>query len=362
MRVLFALPGLHRLDRGAEIAFISIASELAKAGDAVTLVGSGRARPGTPYNFVHAASVARENFERCPSLPALRNDCAYEELTFVPDLLLRYRPADYDVTVTCSYPFSNWVLRRPTIRGSRPPHVFVTQNGDWPAFARNSEYRLFGCDGLVCTNLDFYERQKDRWRCRLIPNGVDCNRFSIGPDFREEFGLPKDRLIVLMVSALIPSKRVGAGIEAVSRIPEALLVVAGDGPLREEIDATASRLIPGRFKRLSVSPDKMPMIYRSADVFLHLSKVEPSSLAFLEALATGLPIVAHDLDRLRLIAGDDAFLLDTDDIPAVARHIELASRSNAEQKKQRATRAEKYSWQNIGALYREFLQEIVNTR
>ena len=37
MRILFALPGLHRYDRGAEVAFISIAEELAKAGDMVTL-------------------------------------------------------------------------------------------------------------------------------------------------------------------------------------------------------------------------------------------------------------------------------------------------------------------------------------
>ena len=45
MRVLFALPGLHKYDRGAEIAFIAIARELAKAGDEVTLIGSGAPRP-----------------------------------------------------------------------------------------------------------------------------------------------------------------------------------------------------------------------------------------------------------------------------------------------------------------------------
>ena len=41
MRILFALPGLHRHDRGAEVAFIAIARELARAGHAVTLIGSG---------------------------------------------------------------------------------------------------------------------------------------------------------------------------------------------------------------------------------------------------------------------------------------------------------------------------------
>jgi glycosyltransferase involved in cell wall biosynthesis len=124
--------------------------------------------------------VARENFESFPSIPAFRNEYAYEEFTFFPDLLRRYRAADYDVTLTSGYPFTNWVLRRPTFRGSLPPHVFVTQNGDWPAQARNSEFRFFGCEGLICTNPDFYERNNARWRCQLIPNGVDYDRFQPG--------------------------------------------------------------------------------------------------------------------------------------------------------------------------------------
>ena len=41
MRILFELPGLHRYARGAELAFISIVTELSKLGDSVTLTGSG---------------------------------------------------------------------------------------------------------------------------------------------------------------------------------------------------------------------------------------------------------------------------------------------------------------------------------
>src|SRR2546422_11693481 len=101
MRVLFALPGLHRYDRGAEIAFTSIASELAKAGDAVTVIGSGEPKAVTPYRFLRAPSWAREKFESFPTMPILRNEYAYEELTFLPALLRHYRPAEYDVTLTC---------------------------------------------------------------------------------------------------------------------------------------------------------------------------------------------------------------------------------------------------------------------
>ena len=362
MRILFALPGLHRYDRGAEIAFISVANELAKTGDAVTLIGSGQSRSATPYRFIRAASLARENFESFPSLPALRNATSYEELTFVPDLLRRYRPQEYDVTLTCSYPFTNWTLRRPTMQSSRPPHIFVTQNGDWPATAGKSEYRFFGCEGLICTNPDFFERNKHRWNCKLIPNGVDCYRFCPGAAQRQEFGLPTDRLVILMVSALDSNKRVGMGIEAASRIPNAHLVVAGDGPLRQEIDASAAGLLPGRFTRLTVPAAKMPELYRSADVFMHLSKEESFGNVYIEAMACGLPIVAHDSPRLRWIVGDDEFLLDTKDSIAVARQIELARDAPLGRRQARAKKATAFAWPKIAAMYQNFIQEILAAR
>jgi glycosyltransferase involved in cell wall biosynthesis len=361
MRVLFALPGLHRYNRGAEVAFIGIANAMAKAGNAVTLIGSGHSRPGTPYRFLHAASVGREHFERFPSVPLLRNEFAYEELTFAPNLLRYYRTTDYDVTLTCGYPFSNWVLRHPVLRGARPPHVFVTENGDWPAFSRESEYRFFGCDGLVCTNPEFYERNRGRWRCRLIPNGVDCDRFQPGADQRQEFSLPADRLIVLMVSALVPNKRVEAGIEAVSRIPDAHLVVAGDGPLRQVVDAYAARRLPGRFTRMLVGAEKMPKLYQSADVFLHLCRDESFGNVFLEAMACGLPVVAHGSSRVRWIVGNDEFFVDNDDPAAISHQIELAHGVGLSTRTQRVAKAATFSWTKIVEKYSQFLEEIVNS-
>jgi glycosyltransferase involved in cell wall biosynthesis len=359
MRILFALPGLHKYFRGAERAFISLASELARTGDSVTLIGSGHPRAGTPYRFLRAPSIPRESFELFPTMPVLRHQFAYEEMTFMPSLFWQFRPAEYDVTLTCSFPFTNWILRRPTYGGSRPPHVFVTENGDWPAYADNSEYRFFACEGLVCTNPDFYERNKSRWRCCMIPNGVDCDLFQPGPPQREEFGLPPGRLIVLMVSALDTGKRVEIGIEAVSRLPDAHLVVAGDGPLRHAIDAHATRLMPGRFTRLYVAADQMASLYRSADVFLHLCKEESFGNVFIEAMACGLPIVAHDSKRLRWIVGEDEFLLDTDDPVAVAREIGVAHLTAVSGRQARAAKATVFSWSSIGKMYRAFLEEIV---
>src|SRR5438552_1299332 len=235
VRILFALAGLHRVDRGAEIAFVAVARELAKAGHEVTLIGSGPSRPGQPYRYIRAPAIPREKFEAFPHMPLLRNETAWEEATFVPGLLAKYRPADFDIAATCAYPFTHWALRRPVLGGKRPRSVFITQNGDWPAFSDNAEFRLFDCDGLVCTNPDYFERNRACYRAALIPNGVDLERFRPGPPDRARFGLPESGPVVLMVSALIASKNVAEGITAVAGIRGAQLVVAGDGPLRSDL-------------------------------------------------------------------------------------------------------------------------------
>lgn len=359
MRVLFALPGLHKYNRGAEIALTSIAEQIARAGHNVTLIGSGSRQENATYEFIHAGSISRERFKTYPQMPVLRSDYILEELTFVPGLLWRYKPADYDITITCSYPFTNWALRRACF-AKRPKHVFITQNGDWPAFSRQYEYRLFGCDGLVCTNPDYYERNKDRWNSCLIPNGVDCERFKPGPSRRSSFGLPDSATVILMVSALIPSKRVQAGIAAVSRIPNAHLVVAGDGPLRGEVTKIANSKMPGRFTLLSISADRMPDLYRSADVFLHLSQYESFGNVFVEAMATGLPIVGHDTPRLRWIVGDHQFLTNTEDEGALIDAIQRAAARSPDACSEAVAQVKKFAWEAIGKMYNNFLIEVAS--
>jgi glycosyltransferase involved in cell wall biosynthesis len=365
IRVAFILPGLHRVFRGAELAFESVGRELsAIPGFSVTLIGSGNARPNDRYRFIHSPCTPRESFENWPRFPPFRNEYSWEEATFAARMGNRYDPSEYDATVTCSYPFLNWLVRLRGIGRHRPCNVFVTQNGDWPVQAKNSEFRWFGCDALVCTNPVYFARHRDGRPAWLIPNAVDPQPFQSATPDRRAWGLQPSDTVVLMVSALISSKRVLEGIRAVAPLRDVHLVVAGDGPLREQIDAEGEALMGPRFHRVMVSFDQMPALYRSGDVLLHMCEGEPFGNIYVEALAAGLPVVTHDWSSTRWLFEDNAILVDTGDAEKVREGLMLALQCRSPQESQRRLELvnRRFTWKAVAGEYGRCLKTILEKR
>jgi glycosyltransferase involved in cell wall biosynthesis len=333
---------------------------LALRGHHVEVLGAGPSLPDRPYRYRQVRMVPQDRFRRWPSVPFGREPTTYESLTFNLAALGRWSPGEVDVTLTCGFPWDNLFLRRPTL-GPRPPHVFVTENGDWPALLDGAEARLFSCDGLVCTNPVYRDRNAQRWHCALIPNGVDPDRFRPGPASRERLGLPDAVPLVLMVSALIPSKRVDRGIEAVAAMEGAHLVVAGDGPLRDEIDAQAERMLAGRYLRRSFEHHDMPDLYRSCDAVLHLTELESFGNVFAEALATARPVVAPRSPVTEWILGDDGVLVDTDSPAVLAAALDEAVTKGGNLAAATAAH-DRFGWDRISEEYEAFLEEVVDRR
>jgi glycosyltransferase involved in cell wall biosynthesis len=215
---------------------------------------------------------------------------------------------------------------------------------------------------LVCTNPDYFEQNRDSWPSRLIPNGVDPSMFSPGPGLREEFDLPEGVPLVLMVSALIESKRVDEGIRAAARVPGLHLLICGQGPEREKIQRLGNELMPGRFHARALQRSQMPKMYRCADIFLHMSLDEPSANAYIEALASGLPIVTHDRVVTRWTLEQTGVLVDATDLDAVAAGLLVAlnKRTESDMLKRRKLAEERFSWSGIARQYHAFFREILS--
>lgn len=356
IRVLMALPGLHRESRGAEVAFEAVATRLAcMPGFRVTMLGGGPPRLRTPYSYHQVPLVSRTRFVGWPKFPPLRSEYRWEELTFAPGCQWRAFLERKEVTLTCSYPFVSWMLR---LTGGR--HLFVTQNGDWPAQRAGAEYRLFDCDGLVCTNPEYFERHRQRWRSVLIPNGIDVSRFQPGPGLRESLGIAESAKVIVMVSALIASKQVEAGIRAVAALEgEPWLLLAGDGPLRASIDHLGAELLGRRYRRLSLKPDAMPAFYRTGDLFLHLSREEAFGNVYVEAAACGIPVAAHDYPTARWILGEWGHFADTRDPEATVMWLrERLQAPPLDRDRQHAAMASRFAWDHVAAQYADFIREV----
>jgi glycosyltransferase involved in cell wall biosynthesis len=140
-----------------------------------------------------------------------------------------------------------------------------------------------------------------RTRIEVIPTGLPADRFVPGDGrrFREHFGIPRNRPLLLYVGRVAYEKNIEFLLHSFvalrSSRPDALLAIAGEGPAREHLRALAVRLgiaqdvlFIGYLDRERTLKD----CYAAADVFVFASRTETQGLVLLEALAQGCPVVA----------------------------------------------------------------------
>jgi len=152
----------------------------------------------------------------------------------------------------------------------------------------------------------------------VIPHLVDTQRFAPPPDRHElrarvfRGTIPADAVVFLAVGAFSPrdNKRLEWIVQEFSLMPPARdvhLVLAGQSGERDrqEFEHEAERLLPGRVHFfINQTPAQMVELYQVADVFVHAALREPFGIVFLEAMACGLPVIAHTYPVSQWIVGD----------------------------------------------------------
>jgi glycosyltransferase involved in cell wall biosynthesis len=131
-------------------------------------------------------------------------------------------------------------------------------------------------------------------KVEVLYNAVDVERTAVPapPGLREQLGGSETRPLVLTPARLNAQKGHDTLLEAVAEVPEALFLLAGDGPERQRLEALASDLgVSDRVRFLGRRED-IPQLLAACDVFALPSLYEGSSLAVLEAMAAGIPIVS----------------------------------------------------------------------
>jgi glycosyltransferase involved in cell wall biosynthesis len=164
-----------------------------------------------------------------------------------------------------------------------------------------------------------------------IHSGLDFARLghanTSSQAVRASLGIADGRPIVLYPARFVPEKDHGAFLRAfemvLETIPDAVAVLAGEGPLRAEVEARAAPLMR-RGALLSLGfRDDLPDLMRAADICINASLTEGLPLTVAEALALGRPVVATDAGGTREIVrdGETGLLVPTADSAALARAI-----------------------------------------
>lgn len=140
-------------------------------------------------------------------------------------------------------------------------------------------------------------------RIGAIATGVDLARFAPRDRTAAKAKLEVSGPLVLSVGALIPLKGHDIVIDAVATLPGVSLWIAGEGPDRKRLEAQIERLGLGDRVRLlgSVPPDRVAAALAAADAMALASEREGLANAWLEALASGTPIVIPDVGGARQV-------------------------------------------------------------
>lgn len=177
----------------------------------------------------------------------------------------------------------------------------------WPflRWFHNSGVRTFAPTTIIADQL----RQHRFQQVRVWGRGVDPQQFSPrhrSSALREQLGLSPECCLLIYVGRLAPEKDIGTLLRAVQRLqgdgmPPVHLALAGDGPaaaqLRAQAPAGTTFMGPLRGAALSA-------FYASADIFAFPSSTETFGNVVLEAMASGVPVVAPNVGATTELAND----------------------------------------------------------
>ncbi len=193
------------------------------------------------------------------------------------------------------------------------PVVLTLQEGDSEDHFKNRWFGLINLSWKLALSRTSYltvlsKYLEDRARkfgykgkVKIVPNGVDINKFSkdISNEerylLRQSFGAKNGDVVLVTASRLVLKNGVGDVIKALPKLPENVkFVVIGEGELKRELEELAGKLNVSKrviFKNF-VSHDKIPKYLKACDIFIRPSLSEGFGNSFIEAMAARLPVIA----------------------------------------------------------------------
>lgn len=200
-------------------------------------------------------------------------------------------------------------------------------------------YRLRKCDVVIAPTTKIADSLKSfglKNNIEILPTGIDLEKYkiTISPSelqkTREEYGIIKHQKVILTLCRLSYEKNIAELLKGLKSLlmenETTVFMIVGDGPAKEDLEMLTKEL--GMQKQViftgMITPERVPYFYQMADVFMSASVTETQGLTYIEALASGLPLVCKNdpcLDGL-IEVGSNGFIYDApEDLPKLTRNV-----------------------------------------
>ena len=263
----------------------------------------------TPPQFqTHLGCISRRgplahNFPDAPEFPLGGSLFGWQSIRTRLNLSRHLRR--HQVQVAHAFDFYTNLTLIPAARLARVPVVIGShrQLGDLmtPAQFRAQAAVFRWCDAVVCNSHSAADRLLATGlspnKIAIVGNALPAEAFTAAPAT-----LPKrpDVVRVGMVARMNHRYKNHSGFLRIAaqihrRMPNVEFVLAGDGPLRQELEGQASSLGLGASAIFLGDRQDMPAVLASIDVAVNTSDSESLSNVILEAMAAGLPVVAYNV-------------------------------------------------------------------
>lgn len=279
---------------------------------------------------------------------------------------------DYDIV------HANWLIPQGIVQSFvKKPYIVTGHGGDVTSLNKGILKKLkkkclknaYGVTAVSEPLMQVLNEIHENHRQAVIPMGCDTKIF--GREFRKEnYFNQNGRKVILFVGRLAEKKGVCYAIEAMRYVDNAMLVIVGDGPLRNELTAQAEALHKEKGKKIvfmgAKTHEELKEIYASADIFVMPSITakdgdkEGFGLVMLEAFASGLPIVASRSGGIVDLVKDgvNGYLVPEKDSVGLADRINLIIKDNRIYDGMQAEAyrtAKQYDYYIIAKKYAEFM-------
>lgn len=246
----------------------------------------------------------------------------------------------------------------------------------WPGKKMISRFVLNNANAIVA--LTGHMKQELQKLCKkniiILPNGIDFGKFQgfSKQAIRDRLNISSQEKIIVFIGGLRPVKGVIYLIEAFKiisqKVSEAKLFLVGNGAERKNLEeAVAKNGLSGCVRFIGEIPhEKIPEYLAMADMFVLPSLSEGFPLVILEAMASGLPIVASNVRGLPEIVkeGESGFLAEPKNSHQIAEKILLLLENDALRQKISDANQEKsqaYDWEHVTSEIEKIYSNVLNT-